>query len=270
VIVVLQADTRRFGLIVDRVMDTEEIVVKPLTARLSGVGIYAGATLLGDGRVCLILDLPAIARRSLTGRSVEADLEPSALPSSPAKAAGQVLVVGVGGGRRVAIPLAAITRLERLSRDVVEQVGRREVLQYRSATVPLVRLRHLLGGPDDPTAGDGKDLEPPELLVVMSSHGARTVAIAVEEILGIVDDDSSWHSQLDGADGVGPVASTVLADRVTELLDLRPIVLSGDPSFFDDDDGDTADGEGEYGDRATGMPSPLARSSTPRSALRGA
>jgi len=123
VIAVLQSDPRRFGLIVDGVLNTEEIVVKPLTARLRGVGVYAGATLLGDGRVSLILDVQAIARRALTGTSVEGEQEQTAAPSLPVKATNQVLVVGIGGGRRVAIPLAAVTRLELVHSDVVEHVG---------------------------------------------------------------------------------------------------------------------------------------------------
>lgn len=244
VIAVLQSDARRFGLIVDGVLNTEEIVVKPLTARLRGVGVYAGATLLGDGRVSLILDVQAIARRSLTGTSVEGEPEQVAAPSLPVKATTQVLVVGIGGGRRVAIPLAVVTRLELVHPDVVEHVGQREVFQYREAIVPLIRLDGALGGQAGVDAGDG---DHHELLLVVSSRGSRTVAIVVTEIVDIVDDDVTRHSQIDDR---GVVGSTVLGDRVTELLDLHQVLLSGDPSFFDDNaaddvslyDADSADG----------------------------
>ena len=74
-----------------------------------------------------------------------------------------------------------------------------------------------------------------ELLLVVSSRGARTVAIVVKEIVDIVDDDVARHSQIDDR---GVVGSTVLGDRVTELLDLRQVLLGGDPSFFDDADAD--------------------------------
>lgn len=228
VIAVLQSDARRFGLIVDSVLNTEEIVVKPLTARLRGVGVYAGATLLGDGRVSLILDVQAIARRSLIGTSIEGEQEHVAAPALPVKAATQVLVVGIGRGRRVAIPLAAVTRLELVHPDVVEHVGEREVFQYRRAIVPLIRLDGVPGGQSGVDAVDGNAHE---LLLVVSSRGARTVAIVVSEIVDIVDDDVARHSQIDGA---GVLGSTVLGDRVTELLDLRKVLLSGDPSFFDD------------------------------------
>ncbi len=224
VIAVLQADTQRFGLVVDRVLNTEEIVVKPLSARLKAIGTYAGATLLADGRVSLILDVQAIARRTLSGESLETDWEQSAAQAARPADAEQVLVAGIGGGRRVAIPLSAVTRLERLRRDVVEHVGGREVVQYRGAIVPLIRLERLLGG------FPAHDAE--ELLVVVYTRGLRSVAIVVEEIVDIVEDDWSQHSQIDDH---GLVGSTVLKDRVTELLDVKQAVMAADPSFFDDD-----------------------------------
>ncbi|WP_246131170.1 chemotaxis protein CheA [Cellulomonas aerilata] len=225
VIAVLQADTQRFGLVVDRVLNTEEIVVKPLSARLKAIGTYAGATLLGDGRVSLILDVQAIARRTLSGESLEADWEQSAAKAARAADAEQVLVAGIGGGRRVAIPLSAVTRLERLKHEVIEHVGGREVVQYRGAIVPLVRLERLLGGYTEAASE--------ELLVVVYTRGTRSVAIVVEEIVDIVEDDFAQHSQIDDH---GLVGSTVLKERVTELLDVRQAVMAADPSFFDDVD----------------------------------
>jgi two-component system chemotaxis sensor kinase CheA len=232
VIAVLRADTRRFGLSVDRVLDNEEIVVKPLTDRLRGVGVYAGATLLGDGRVSLILDVQGIAGRWLTGPPVEAEPEPSELPAQPAGATGQVLVVGVRGGRRVAIPLAAVTRIERVGGDVVEHVGRREVLQYRGDIVPFVRLDSLLGGQAEDSGGE---LGQQESFAVIFTRRARTVAIAVDEVVDILDDDPAWHSKVDDRILVG---STVLGEKVTELLDVHQVILSADPLFFADDAAD--------------------------------
>jgi len=240
VIAVLQGDTQRFGLIVDRVLDTEEIVVKPIPARLQGVGVYAGATLLGDGRVALILDVQGIASRSMAGQWLEAEPQPGEAPALPAAAGGQVLVVALAQRRRVAIPLAAVTRLERVGAEAIEHVGGREVIQYRGAIVPLVRLDHGLG-PRVTTAGG--DCPQQDQLVVIFTRGPRTVALAVEEVLDIMDDDPAQHAEADG--GV-VVDSTVLGGRVTELLDVRHVVLLGDPSFCDDD----ADGA-SIGDPAT-------------------
>jgi two-component system chemotaxis sensor kinase CheA len=234
VIAVLQADTKRFGLIIDRVLNTEEIVVKALSARLKAIGVYTGATLLGDGRVSLILDVGAIARRSLAAESLDPDRESATSSALAAASTEQVLVAGIGGGRRVAIPLGAVTRLERLRCDLVEHVGGREVVQYRGAIVPLVRLDQLLGAMGD--------VEAEELLVIVYTRGTRSVAIVVDEIVDIVDDDTAQHSAIDGH---GLVGSTVLKDRVTELLDVTQAVLTADPTFFDDRPDEPAFGAGE-------------------------
>ncbi|KGM15354.1 hypothetical protein N867_09380, partial [Actinotalea fermentans ATCC 43279 = JCM 9966 = DSM 3133] len=222
VVAVLQADNTRFGLVVDRVLDSEEIVVKPLAAQLKAIGLYAGATLLGDGAVALILDVPGLVRRAMVVEAEDADLRAGDATSAVATTE-QLLVVGIGGDRRVAIPLAEVTRLEKLPADVVEVVGGREVVQYRGAITPLVRLPHVLGTYADT---DG------ELTVIVATRGARSVAIAVTEIVDIVEDDGTRHSDVAGDVLVG---SAVLKDRVTELLDVRAVVSSADPRFFDED-----------------------------------
>ncbi len=222
-IAVLQTDTVRFGLLVDRVLNTEEIVVKPLSARLKVIGLFAGATLMGDGRVALILDIQGLARRSLTVESTEQARRSAADDQSAKVEVEQVLVAGIGDGRRVAIPLSAVTRLERLPASVLEHVGAREVMQYRGSITPVVRLDRVLG-----SMSDSRD----EVVVVVYSRADRAVAIVVDEIVDIVDDVATQHSEL-GDHGL--VGSTVLKDRVTELLDVRAAVAAADPRFFDDE-----------------------------------
>ncbi|WP_225227379.1 chemotaxis protein CheA [Oerskovia gallyi] len=223
VIAVVEADDQRFGVIVDRVLNMEEIVVKGLASRLKQIGMYSGATVLGDGGVALILDLPAIARRVLSTEIAELAKVRRQTTVQAAKATHQVLVVAAGD-RRVAIPLSAVTRLERIRTERIEQVGTREVLQYRGALVPLVRLDRVLGAVGAPT-GD-------ELDVVVYTRGGRSIAMAVSEILDIVEDDARLHSDIDDN---GLVGSTVLDQRVTELLDVRSAVRAADAGFFDDD-----------------------------------
>jgi two-component system, chemotaxis family, sensor kinase CheA len=223
VIAVVEADDQRFGVIVDRVLNMEEIVVKGLASRLKQIGMYSGATVLGDGGVALILDLPAIARRVLASEVAELAKVRRQTSAQAVAAAHQVLVIAAGD-RRVAIPLSAVTRLERIRADRIEQVGSREVLQYRGALVPLVRLDRVLGAAAAPT-GDEVD-------VVVYTRGSRSIAMAVSEILDIVEDDASLHSDIDDH---GLIGSTVLDERVTELLDVHSAVRAADAGFFDDD-----------------------------------
>ncbi|MEV7972409.1 chemotaxis protein CheA [Cellulomonas sp. NPDC089187] len=224
VIAVVQSDHQRFGLLVDRVLNTEEIVVKPLSARLKAIGAYAGATVLGDGHVALILDVQAIARRALAGELELAAREAhAAATDTQAHEVQQVLVVGIGGGRQVAMPLASVARLEHVRADQVEWVGGREVVQYRGTILPLARLDRVLGA-------YGEE-ESSELLLVVYSRAGRSVGLVVREIVDIVDDDSARHSDIEDA---GLVGSTVLGDRVTELLDVRRAILAADAAFYDE------------------------------------
>ncbi|MFF1530417.1 chemotaxis protein CheA [Cellulomonas sp. NPDC058312] len=224
VIAVVQSDQQRFGMLVDRVLNTEEIVVKPLSARLKAVGAYAGATVLGDGHVALILDVQAIARRALAG---DLDVAARNAHANAGHAENhevqQVLVVGIGGGRQVAMPLASVARLEHVQAEQVEYVGGREVVQYRGTILPLARLDRILGayGQEDTS----------ELLLVVYSRAGRSVGLVVREIVDIVDDDSARHSDIEDA---GLVGSTVLGEKVTELLDVRRAILAADAAFYDE------------------------------------
>ena len=130
-IMVLQADGRRFGLVVDRVLNTEEVVVKALNSRFKEIGMYAGATILGDGKVGLILDVSSLARRNNLSQDSERENVAAASRGAGRAGSGERLLVTAVGERRVAIPLDTVTRLEEFPRDRIEHAGSREVVQYR-------------------------------------------------------------------------------------------------------------------------------------------
>nr|WP_218860008.1 chemotaxis protein CheA [Petropleomorpha daqingensis] len=225
VIAVLRSEGRRFGLVVDRVLNTEEIVVKALGGQLKSIGLYSGATVLGDGAIALILDVQALSRRALrtetTERQESREAAAAALASSD-RDRQRMLLAAIGGGRRVAIPLDTVTRLEQVRTEAVERVGNREVVQYRGAILPMVRLDRHLGAYGET---DREVLE----VIVYSDHG-RSVAIVVEEILDIVDGETAVRSDIDD---MGLLGSAVLGDKVTELLDVRAAILAADPAFYD-------------------------------------
>jgi two-component system chemotaxis sensor kinase CheA len=224
-IVVLSLEGRRFGLVVDRVLTTEEIVVKPLSTRLKGLGVYAGATILGDGRVALILDAAALARHSLP--PAEATAQQAALSAGAqgehTVEADRLLLVGVGE-HRVAIPLDRVTRLERFRAADIERVGSREVVQYRQEILPVTRLATLLGAYGQ---ADAENLH----AIVHTEHG-RSVALIVDEILDVVEADTGRSDLND----TGLTGSTVVQQRVTELLDVRAAILCADPRFYTERD----------------------------------
>lgn len=222
-VAVLQAEGRRFGLVVDRVLNTEEIVVKPLTNRFKDIGVYAGATILGDGAVALILDVQSLARRSHLGaEAIDRTRVTEQVEQHVDHGVERLLIAGVGE-RRVAIPLAMVARLEEFPLDRIERVGSREVVQYRGEILPLLRLGYLLG------ASAPEDSE--SVQVVVYTEGGRSVALAVDRIVDIIED--AIESRLD-LEQDGLAGSAVIQQRVTELLDVRRAILAADPRFYAD------------------------------------
>ena len=211
-VVVLQADNQQYGLVVDDILDTEEIVVKPLGIQLRHLPLYAGATIMGDGAVALILDATAIARKA--GMALESELNAGAdLGAAEAGDAASVLVVELGGGRRAGIPVSAVDRLEEIGLDLVERAGHHEVVQYREQILPLVRLDHVLHG----DAGYGGDAP---LQVVVCRKGEQRAGVVVAGILDIVETNLSIRTALDSSGGDG---SAVIAGHVTELVDIDQV-----------------------------------------------
>jgi two-component system chemotaxis sensor kinase CheA len=232
-VAVLQAEGRRFGLVVDRVLNTEEVVVKPLSARFKDVGVYAGATLLGDGTVALILDVASLAHRANLGADkVERAQQQDSTSRTTTATVDRLLIAGVGE-RRVAIPLDMVTRLEEFPVERIERVGTREVVQYRDQILPVLRLAHLLG---TYPAEDGTTVP-----VVVYTERGRSVALAVDRIIDIVEDVLEARSDV-GDEGL--LGSAVIQQRVTELLDVRRAILAADPHF--DAAADAGPDHGDY------------------------
>jgi two-component system chemotaxis sensor kinase CheA len=222
-IVIVQAESRTFGLVVDEVHDTEEIVVKPLGTELKGIPVYAGATIMGDGRVALILDVLGIAQRSsLIAEVRERNLLASANEAAASGAKREaLLVVNVGEDSRFALPLAFVARLEEIPAGRIEHMGSRQVVQHRGRIMPLLDLRERFGG-------SGKRSEGP-LPVVVHAHGENSIGFVVDAIVDIVEDvvELGHHGGRPGIAG-----ALVVHGRVTELLDVRSIVASVDESFY--------------------------------------
>ena len=223
-ILVLQADGRRFGLVVDRVLNTEEIVVKPLSRQLKGIGTYSGATILGDGRVALILDVRALARRAHVVRESDSAMEHERQLVTPAVVEGPepLLVVAVGD-RRLGVPLSMVTRLEEISLDRVEHVGQREVVQYRGQLLPLGRLSTMLG---EQSVSDAAS----QLKVIVYTQGRRSVGLVVDAVVDIATETPASRGDV-SAFGVSGVV--VVQELVTELLDMEQAIMATDPRFFD-------------------------------------
>lgn len=225
-IVVLRADDRQFGLVVDRISDTEEIVVKPLSKQLKGVAVYSGTTIMGDGRVALILDVMGLAHSS---NVISVVRDRSAVENMGRENANRshqqsLLVLRVGENRRYALPLDLVTRLEKIDTAIVEHADQQEVVQYRGEMLPLIRLSECMGVTSL--------LEDASLIdVVVYTEAGRSVGLVVDQIVDIVDSELSSARSTQRA---GLLSSAVIHGHVTDLLDLPAVIRMVDPSFFQD------------------------------------
>jgi two-component system, chemotaxis family, sensor kinase CheA len=213
-IVVLQADDRQFGLVVDEINDTEEIVVKPLGQQFKGLSSFAGATIMGDGQVALILDVLGLAQMASVVTSVRERtvLETAERKCDVALGRDSWLVFQVAGSRRMAIPLSIVSRLEEFEAASVERSGTHLVVQYRGKIMPLIDIAaQLCFG-----ACEAKE----RLQVVVYCEAGRSVGLIVDKIVDIVEHTVANHQE----GSMALVGSTVIQERVTDLLNVGALV----------------------------------------------
>jgi two-component system, chemotaxis family, sensor kinase CheA len=221
-VVVLQADDRKLGLVVDAIHDTEEIVVKPLQKQHKNLTVFAGATIMGDGRVALILDVIGIAGRAgvISGRRGRGISE-TAAPTAPAIVLQSLLVFGSTDGGRMAIPLPSVARLEEFPTAILEQVGPRCMVQYRGEILRLVDISHELDRMQNP-GRTAVPLKARELTqVVVCSEEGFHVGLVVETIFDIVEEELTAQSK---ATRPGVLFNAVVQGRVTEFPDIVEIL----------------------------------------------
>jgi two-component system chemotaxis sensor kinase CheA len=223
-IVVVQADGRQFGLVVDDISDTQEIVVKPLGHQLKGVSIFAGATILGDGQIALILDVVGLAQRAdLLNEERERALQERDGDMSDSDEPKQTLLLfSPNSEGRMVIPLESVARLEEFPTAIIERAGGREVVQYRGEIMELLNVGELVPerrSPDRaPQTGPAEaDIVP----VVVFSCDGRSIGLIVHRILDIVEEAASIQRP---AARRGVLGSAVIHGRITEFLDVQGIV----------------------------------------------
>ncbi|MFZ3264897.1 MAG: chemotaxis protein CheW [Terriglobales bacterium] len=227
-IVVLQADGRKFGLVVDEISDTEEIVVKPLGRHLKHISVYAGATIMGDGKVALILDVLGLAQSSSivaeTHERARAEQEQAKMEERNL----QKLVLFAGrAGSRMAVPLSMLARLENIPGADVERSGNQWVTQYRGQILPLIRISHALEERRNLNRSDDVLTLPTRanLQVLVLENQGHSFGLVVNEILDIVESGSGPQS---ASTRKGVLYSSVISERVTELLDVPAILTAGE------------------------------------------
>jgi two-component system, chemotaxis family, sensor kinase CheA len=223
-VAVLQADNQQFGLVVDRIDDSAEIVVKPLGPHLKGISAFTGTTIMGDGNVALILDAMGIGQQGgVLSASTSRRLVEDEGAAAERRHEQQTVVVCSVGERRVAIPIALVSRLEEIERTAVERAGGRDVVQYRGGLLSLVSLTRFFDptSPDPMLHGDAESM----LQVLVHETDTDVFGFVVDAIVDIADIDTNDGKKVD-ADGV--LLSGVIGRRVTDLVDIAAILRQVD------------------------------------------
>jgi two-component system chemotaxis sensor kinase CheA len=223
-IVVVQVGTAVFGLIVDTVLHSEEIVVKPMSSKLRHITTFSGTTILGDGAVIMIIDPNGIARElGIVGNAQEYRATP---PRQPKETLNEpltsLLLFRAGTEGLKGIPLSLVTRLEEIDGQTIEFSDGRHVVQYRGQLMPLIPV-------SDAVSIRKTGAQP----VLVFSHGGGSVGLAVDEIVDIVEDRLNIEIR---SDRPGVLGTALIREQATEIIDVGHFLPLASPNWFNQKD----------------------------------
>jgi len=220
-VVVMQIGGQRFGVVVDEVFDTEEIVVKPLASVLRSGTLFTGNTILGDGSVIMIMDPNGLAQAiGPESEDVERHAESTQDTAVDSREESvSMLIFRAGGPEPKAAPLSLITRLEEVDTNDIERSNGRLMVQYRGALMPLVHI----------SAYGEVRTEGRQAVLVFSDRG-RSAGLMVDEIVDIVDERVKIELT---ADEPGLTGTAVLKGRATEIVDIGHHLTQACPDWFE-------------------------------------
>ena len=206
-IVVTQVGSQTFGIVVDGVFHTEEIVVKPMSTKLRHIDMFSGNTILGDGAVIMIIDPNGIAKALGAAGSTAQGMadENAASHANTGEQLTSLLVFRAGSAQPKAVPLGLVTRLEEIATDKIELSNGRYMVQYREQLMPLVQMN----GVNVQTQGS-------QPILVFADDG-RSMGLVVDEIIDIVEE--RLHIEVAGA-SEGILGSAVIKGQATEVIDV--------------------------------------------------
>ncbi len=228
-IIVTQVGAHSFGIIVDRVFDTEEIVVKPVAPMLRDIPLFSGNTILGDGSVIMILDPNGIAAQSGEMSLSESLDDESKIAPGDAGEKSTMLIFRAVGGAPKAVPLALVARLEEFDVEMIEQSNSQAVVQYRGQLMPLVMFNN-----EQTLRAAGR--QP----VLVFSDDVRAMGLVVDEIVDIIETELDVNIP---GEVPGIVGSAIIGEKATDVVDTHHYLIQAYPDWFKTH-GNEAFGEG--------------------------
>lgn len=205
--VIVQVGTNVFGVLVDDVFRTEEIVVKPLSSMLRGISMFSGNTILGDGSVIVIVDPNALGA-AVGSIDVHADpvREVAEEGAGPDQDKTMLLLFRAGSKALKAVPLSLISRLEKISRGAIEHCNGQDVVQYRGSLMPLAYIE-----------GERTQTESGLQPVLVFTEDGHPAGLAIDEIVDIVEEPLTIDLQ---AEALGVVGAAIVRNEAVEVVDL--------------------------------------------------
>ena len=219
-IIVLQIGSDRFGVCVERIIDTEEIVVKPLHDRLKASRVYAGVTVLGDGATALILDVLELAQTGgMRCNKTETSMVKQRVSTDDRQ---KLLVFTIGNAERFALPLSLLMRVDEVSTKEIQTAGGREFLSFRNSLIPVVRMEGIVRG--HPPQYD------PDFIYAIIPKIGRPVGIAAARIIDIMEVENKMDAGPTGQTVI--IGSQLIDGHATSILDLCTLVEAADPGWI--------------------------------------
>lgn len=216
-IVVVQVGDDQFGLIVTEVFDTEEIVVKPVGHLLKDIDVFQGTTILGDGRVIMILDVAGIASQFSKQITQSGDRDRSSDDESNSQAT-SLLLFDAGEETIMSVPLSLVARLEEFSREDIERTGDQLVVQYRGDLLPLLPI-------DGVREGTSSALQS----VIVFSEGTKSMGLMVAGIKDIIEDQLVIRIQ---SRRPGVIGTAIINESATDIVDIQYYINKANPDWF--------------------------------------
>ena len=222
-IIVVETGEQRFGIIVDGLHDSEEIVVKPLSRHLQSCPCLSGATILGDGHVALILDVPGMAAHQEIRNDEELNAGEDQSEVNADEESQYMLLFSNHENEHFAVSMDIVSRIDRIQTEQIDSVGGHELLQYGSATMPLMRLENCITA----EAADATD----RIYVIVFEANGKEVGLVVptlediREVTTVIDQTTFIERGVHG--------SMVLDEKTTRFIDLFEIAEIAHPEWFE-------------------------------------
>lgn len=221
-IVILSAEGHDFGIIVDEILDTEEIVVKPLNNAFKNLSTFGGATIMGDGKIALILDALGFLNQFSSDREKKTEDVKAIQAQTNLEDVGEEqenILFRLNDDRIYAVPLSLVTRLEEFSKSKVELTGKQPIVRYLDAPMPLINVENTLKLGVDSLINDKEQTQLPCIVTTIRN---KNYGIIVKEIMDISIDNVTIDAT--AVDREGILGTVFINDKTVSLLDLYKII----------------------------------------------